>query len=99
MVYDLLFKASSEAVPTIAADPEHMGGRIGITAVLVHMIVPGGGIALDGKRWLPAQQVGDRGRGLKACWLVRGIRWSGSGRRLPRGAFFCEGSRGSSSMR
>jgi hypothetical protein len=34
VVYDLLFKASSEAVLTIAADPEHLGGRIGITAVL-----------------------------------------------------------------
>jgi putative transposase/transposase-like zinc-binding protein len=64
VVYDLLFKASSETVLTIAADPEHLGARIGITAVLhtwgstmthhphVHMIVPGGGIALDGKRWL-----------------------------------------------
>ena len=64
VVYDLLFKASSEAVLTIAADPEHLGARIGITAVLhtwgstmthhphVHMIVPGGGIALDGSRWL-----------------------------------------------
>jgi predicted Zn-ribbon and HTH transcriptional regulator len=64
VVYDLLFKASSEAMLTIAADPEHLGARIGITAVLhtwgstmthhphVHMIVPGGGIALDGKRWL-----------------------------------------------
>jgi Putative transposase len=54
-------------VLTIAADPEHLGARIGITAVLhtwgstmthhphVHMIVPGGGIALDGKRWLSCQ--------------------------------------------
>src|SRR6202047_347528 len=54
VVYDLLFKASSEAVLTIAADPEHLGARLGITAVLhtwgstmthhphVHMIVPGG---------------------------------------------------------
>jgi Transposase zinc-binding domain/Putative transposase len=59
LVYDLLFEASSEAVLTIATDPEHLGARIGITAVLntcgstmthhphVHMIVPGGGIALD----------------------------------------------------
>jgi hypothetical protein len=67
VVYDLLFKASSEAVLRIAADPEHLGVRIGITAVLhtwgstmthhphVHMIVPGGGLALDGKRWLSCQ--------------------------------------------
>lgn len=49
---------------TIAADPKHLGARIGVTAVLhtwgsamthhphVHMIVPGGGIALDGSRWI-----------------------------------------------
>jgi len=67
VVYDLLFKASSQAVLTIAADPEHLGVRIGITAVLhtwgstmthhphVHMIVPGGGISLDGSRWLSCQ--------------------------------------------
>jgi hypothetical protein len=64
VVYDLLFKAASETVLTIAADPKHLGARIGITAVLhtwgstmihhphVHMIVPGGGIALDGSRWV-----------------------------------------------
>jgi len=64
VIYDLLFRASAEAVLTIAADRKHLGARIGITAVLhtwgsamihhphVHMIVPGGGIALDGKRWM-----------------------------------------------
>ncbi len=56
VIYDLLFKASAETMLTIAADPKHLGARIGITAVLhtwgsamthhphVHMIVPGGGI-------------------------------------------------------
>ena len=56
MIYDLLFKASAETMITIAADPKHLGARIGITAVLhtwgsamthhphVHMIVPGGGL-------------------------------------------------------
>ena len=34
VIYDLLFKASSETVLTIAADPKHLGARIGITAVL-----------------------------------------------------------------
>jgi hypothetical protein len=64
VVYDLLFKVSAETVLTIAADPKHLGARIGITAVLhtwgstmihhphVHMIVPGGGISLDGSRWV-----------------------------------------------
>jgi Putative transposase/Transposase zinc-binding domain len=67
VIYDLLFKASSETVLTIAADPKHLGARIGITAVLhtwgstmihhphVHMIVPGGGISLDGSRWVPCR--------------------------------------------
>jgi hypothetical protein len=64
VIYDALFKASSEALLTIAADPKHLGARIGVTAVLhtwgsamthhphVHMIVPGGGIALDGSKWV-----------------------------------------------
>jgi Putative transposase/Transposase zinc-binding domain len=64
VIYDLLFKASAETMLTIAADPKHLGARVGITAVLhtwgstmthhphVHMIVPGGGIALDGSRWI-----------------------------------------------
>jgi hypothetical protein len=67
VVYDLLFHAASETMLTIAADPRHLGARIGITAVLhtwgsalthhphVHMIVPGGGIALDGERWISSR--------------------------------------------
>jgi Putative transposase/Transposase zinc-binding domain len=67
VLYDLLFKVSAETMLTIAADPKHLGARIGITAVLhswgsalthhphVHMIVPGGGIALDGSRWVPCR--------------------------------------------
>ena len=63
-VYDLLFKTSAETLVTIAADPKHLGARVGITSVLhtwgsamthhphVHMIVPGGGISLDGERWV-----------------------------------------------
>ena len=64
VIYDLLFKASAETLITIAADPRHLGARVGITSVLhtwgsamthhphVHMIVPGGGISLDGERWV-----------------------------------------------
>jgi Putative transposase/Transposase zinc-binding domain len=64
VVYDLLFRTAAETLLTIAADPQHLGARIGATAVLhswgsamthhphVHMIVPGGGISLDGTRWM-----------------------------------------------
>jgi Putative transposase/Transposase zinc-binding domain len=64
VIYDLLFKASAETMIAIAADPKHLGARIGITSVLhswgsalthhphVHMIVPGGGVSPDGKRWV-----------------------------------------------
>jgi len=67
VIYGILFKASAEAMLTIAADPKHLGARIGILAVLhtwgsalthhphVHMIVPGGGISLDGTRWIACQ--------------------------------------------
>jgi Putative transposase len=67
-VYGLLFKAASEAMLTIAADPKHLGARIGMTAVLhtwgsalthhphVHIIVPGGGLSLDGKRFIPCRR-------------------------------------------
>ncbi len=64
VIYDLLFKVSAETMQIIAADPRHLGARIAITSVLhtwgsamthhphVHMIVPGGGITLDGSRWI-----------------------------------------------
>jgi len=67
VIYDLLFKASAETMLTIAADPKHLGARIAITSVLhtwgsamthhphVHMIVPGGGLSPDGKRWIAAK--------------------------------------------
>lgn len=46
VLYDLLFKVSAETMLTIAADPKHLGARIGI------MIVPGGGISPDGQSWV-----------------------------------------------
>ncbi len=66
-LYGLLFKAAAETVTTIAADPKHLGARIGMTSVLhswgsalthhphVHMIVPGGGLSPDGRRWIPCR--------------------------------------------
>ncbi len=68
VVCDILFKASAQTVLTIAADPRRLGAKVGLTAVLhtwgsamtwhphVHMIVPGGGISLDGERWVSAKQ-------------------------------------------
>jgi Putative transposase/Transposase zinc-binding domain len=67
VVYDLLMKAAAETTLTIAADPKHLGAKIGITAVLhtwgsalthhphVHMIVPGGGLSDDGSRWISSR--------------------------------------------
>jgi hypothetical protein len=64
IVYGLLFDVAAEVLATIGADPKHLGARIGATLVLhtwgsalthhphVHGIVPGGGIALDGQRWI-----------------------------------------------
>jgi hypothetical protein len=67
VVYDLLFRTAAETLLTIAADQRHLGARIGITAVLhtwgsamthhphLHIIMPGGGISLDGTRWVPCR--------------------------------------------
>ncbi len=64
LIYDLLFTVSAEAMLKIAAYPEHLAAKIGITSVLhswgsamthhphVHMIVPGGGISMDRQRWV-----------------------------------------------
>ena len=64
VIYGLLFQAAAKTLITIAADPKHLGARIGLTAVLhtwgsalthhphVHCIVPGGGISLDGQHWV-----------------------------------------------
>ena len=63
-VYGMLFRAASETLLTIARDPTHLGAEIGCLAVLhtwgqnlhphphLHCIVPGGGIGLDGERWV-----------------------------------------------
>jgi hypothetical protein len=63
-VYGILFRATAETLRTIAADPQHLGAEIGFFAVLhswgqnllfhphLHCVVPGGGLAPDGKRWI-----------------------------------------------
>jgi hypothetical protein len=68
LCYGLLFRAVSETLLEIAADPKHLGARIGVLAVLhtwsqnllhhphVHCVVPAGGIAPDGSRWIRCRQ-------------------------------------------
>ena len=63
-VYGILFQAAAETLRTIAADPKHLGAEIGFLAVLhtwgqnlqfhphLHCVVPGGGLAPDGSRWI-----------------------------------------------
>jgi hypothetical protein len=64
VLYGLLFDVAAETLLCIAADPKHLGASIGATLVLhtwgsalthhphVHGIVPGGGLASDGTRWI-----------------------------------------------
>jgi hypothetical protein len=64
VIYTILFKAAAKTLQTIAADPKHLGARLGLTLVLhtwgsamvhhphVHGIVPGGGLSIDGQRWV-----------------------------------------------
>lgn len=68
VVYNILFKAASETLLTIAADPKHLGVRTALTAVLhtwgsamthhphLHCIVPGGGLSPDGKKWISCRK-------------------------------------------
>lgn len=67
-IYNLLMRASADTVIRIAADPKHLGARVGVTSVLhtwgsamthhphVHMIVPGGGLSEDGTRWIACRK-------------------------------------------
>jgi hypothetical protein len=62
-VYDLLFRTSAAALQQLAQDPRFLGGQIGMVGVLqtwtrdlryhphIHYLVPGGGLAADGRTW------------------------------------------------
>jgi hypothetical protein len=64
VVYALLFRAAADTLRTIAADPKHLGAQLGFLAILhtwgqtllyhphLHCVVPGGGLAPDGSRWI-----------------------------------------------
>jgi len=64
VVYGILFRAASESLKQIAADPEHLGAQIGFIAMLhtwsrtlmdhphLHCLVTGGGLSADGRKWI-----------------------------------------------
>ena len=68
VAYNILFSAAHEALSTIAADPTHLGTRIGAISVLhswgqnlhyhphIHCIIPGGGLSPDGKGWIACRK-------------------------------------------
>jgi hypothetical protein len=68
LIYGILFRAAAETLTRIAGDPRHLGARIGFLAVLhtwgqnlnhhphLHCVVPGGGIALDQRRWISCRR-------------------------------------------
>src|SRR5216683_5188193 len=68
VVYGILFRAAAETLLQIAADPRHLGARIGFWAVLhtwgqklhhhphLHCVVPGGGIASDQRHWISCRR-------------------------------------------
>lgn len=67
VLYGLLFDAVAQTLLEVAANPKHLGARIGFISILhtwgqnlclhphVHCVVPGGGISLDGSRWVPCR--------------------------------------------
>lgn len=67
-VYDLLFQCASQSLLELGRDPKWLGARIGVTAVLhtwsrdlsyhphLHCIVTGGGLTLDGERWVDGRE-------------------------------------------
>jgi hypothetical protein len=94
-IYNILFRAASETLLTIAADPKRLGAAVGFLAVLhtwgqnlhlhphLHCVVPGGGIAPDGTRWvgcrkpsflLPTGVLGCRFRNLFLTYLKEAFR-------------------------
>jgi hypothetical protein len=67
-IYAQLFRAAADALLLIGRDPQHLGAELGFLAVLhtwgqnlhlhphLHCVVPGGGISLDGSRWISARK-------------------------------------------
>lgn len=68
VIYNLLFQSAAQTLLKLAADPKHLGAQIGFLAVLhtwsqqlghhphLHCVVPGGGLSLDGQRWVSCRE-------------------------------------------
>ena len=68
VIYSLLFKSVSETLTELARDSKHLGAEIGFMAILhtwsqtlihhphLHCLVTGGGLSLDGERWLRSKK-------------------------------------------
>jgi hypothetical protein len=71
VIYGILFRAVSETLRQVARDPQHLGAEIGLLAVLhtwgqnlthhphLHCVLPAGGLACDGSRWIPCRRSGN----------------------------------------
>jgi hypothetical protein len=65
LLYSLLFDSASATITTLAKDPKRLGAQVGLSAILhtwgqnllfhphLHWVVTGGGLSLDGQRWIP----------------------------------------------
>ena len=68
VIYDLLFRATSETLLEIAADPKRLGAGIGFFCLLhtwgqtlrhhphLHCVVPGGGLSADHTQWIACRK-------------------------------------------
>src|ERR1700730_6488553 len=107
LLYDLLFRASAATLLELAGDPKHLGADIGFLGVLhtwgqnlhhhphIHYVVPAGGFAPDGSRWIPSSRRfflpvaalsrvfrGKFAAGLKQLFLQHKLQFHGSLQRL-----------------
>jgi hypothetical protein len=104
VIYDLLFRAASDTLKTFARDPKHLGGELGLTAILhtwsqtvsqhihLHCIVTGGALASDGSRWIPPRHPGFLFPVRALAKVFRGKFLDGLRQRFLRGELGCDDS-------
>jgi Putative transposase len=83
LIYELLFTAAAATLRQVAADPRHLGARVGVLAVLhtwgqnlhlhphLHCVVTGGGLSLDGTAWIHSTRPGNNRRRKKYLLPVK----------------------------